>query len=80
MEPGLAILDLLPRSLTLPGLVCFGEESDNSSAVQQPFEPVGEILRRSRRPLTPANRLDGNGGRCRIRTYDFHRVKMALYR
>ncbi len=20
------------------------------------------------------------GGRCRIRTYDFHRVKMALYR
>jgi hypothetical protein len=24
--------------------------------------------------------LDSNGGRCRIRTCDFHRVKMALYR
>ena len=23
---------------------------------------------------------DEAGGRCRIRTYDFHRVKMALYR
>ena len=23
---------------------------------------------------------DKNGGRYRIRTYDFHRVKMALYR
>jgi hypothetical protein len=24
--------------------------------------------------------LAGNGGRSRIRTYDFHRVKVALYR
>ena len=24
--------------------------------------------------------MDGNGGRYRIRTYDFHRVRMALYR
>gem|GEM_PF-1597905 len=23
---------------------------------------------------------DGSGGRCRIRTYDFHRVKVTLYR
>ena len=26
------------------------------------------------------NLLKANGGRYRIRTYDFHRVKMALYR
>ena len=28
----------------------------------------------------PANPKKTNGGRYRIRTYDFHRVKMALYR
>ncbi len=28
----------------------------------------------------PAENKSENGGRYRIRTYDFHRVKMALYR
>jgi hypothetical protein len=32
--------------------------------------------------LSPADRrlVNEDGGRYRIRTYDFHRVKMALYR
>jgi hypothetical protein len=30
--------------------------------------------------LEPVWDVDKNGGRYRIRTYDFHRVKMALYR
>ena len=28
----------------------------------------------------PLYRGNGSGGRCRIRTYDFHRVKVTLYR
>ena len=30
--------------------------------------------------MKTSNRKQGTGGRYRIRTYDFHRVKMALYR
>ena len=35
----------------------------------------GEVFERNLRNLQKTN-----GGRYRIRTYDFHRVKMALYR
>src|SRR5579872_274089 len=38
------------------------------------------ITEEERPPLQPNQELDGDGGRYRIRTYDFHRVKMALYR
>jgi hypothetical protein len=33
-----------------------------------------------REPLKRLKTQCGDGGRYRIRTYDFHRVKMALYR
>jgi hypothetical protein len=34
----------------------------------------------SDRELEEVKKLVNNGGRYRIRTYDFHRVRMALYR
>ena len=37
------------------------------------------VTREEMRPSTPVGSV-GYGGRYRIRTYDFHRVKMALYR
>ena len=42
-------------------------------------EPAAEMPSGARHlALSPLRGSDG--GRCRIRTYDFHRVKMALYR
>ncbi len=38
------------------------------------------LMEMERRTEAPQLNHRRNGGRYRIRTYDFHRVKMALYR
>ena len=49
----------------------------NSCGTQVQFLRKGQNLMI---PVTNAGNQLINGGRCRIRTYDFHRVKVTLYR
>jgi hypothetical protein len=46
--------------------------------INSEFVTVNQVERRSQKPHH--HRRKSGGGRYRIRTYDFHRVKMALYR
>ena len=60
-------------------MILFAVNSLHCKALGQDVRAAGEILR-GMKDLQAWNVLGNDGGRCRIRTYDFHRVKVTLYR
>ena len=66
-----------PKRALEPGKI----EKSRKLRVTETDKPSPQPKSRAQPGTSSKNELDGvNGGRYRIRTYDFHRVRMALYR
>lgn len=78
--PGMIVKDVIertPAEAVAADEACFGVNPMSSSGGHR--AELGRSKTASHTQVA-VRYEDVNGGRYRIRTYDFHRVKMALYR
>jgi hypothetical protein len=74
-----ALLNRLASVVAAQTWIVLGEH-ERPPEKDRESDPIGIALENIRGMLISPERKQRDGGRYRIRTYDFHRVRMALYR